>query len=208
MFRGTIPGFADDHNDVEQRLISKNDWYVYNFHSHFIFGCYSGEKRLVSTLRLVHHSHHELAVSHSRRAGPSQPGPARPCQGLKVDMRIALRRRGGPSVLASSINIVHALVRVFSVDCSNNMYDLSINKLYILLGNLYICPHNRKVFVRMVILFYPATSARVHFTKCDHCATAASFRRWLAPVVGAFLTVAYRWSIAGTGSVDPRNLHF
>ena len=132
----------------------------------------------------------------SRRAGPSQPGPARPCQGLKVDMRIALRRRGGPSVLASSINIVHCtcLVRVFSVDCSNNMYDLSINKLYILLGNLYICPHNRKVFVRMVILFYPATSARVHFTKCDHCATAASFRRWLAPVVGAFLTVAYRWS--------------
>ena len=86
------------------------------------------------------------------------------------------------------------LVRVFSVDCSNNMYDLSINKLYILLGNLYICPHNRKVFVRMVILFYPATSARVHFTKCDHCATAASFRRWLAPVVGAFLTVAYRLS--------------
>ena len=143
---------------------------------------------------IPHHSHHELAVSHSRRAGPSQPGPARPCQGLKVDMRIALRRRGGPSVLASSINICTCLVRVFSVDCSNNMYDLSINKLYILLGNLYICPHNRKVFVRMVILFYPATSARVHFTKCDHCATAASFRRWLAPVVGAFLTVAYRWS--------------
>ena len=195
MFRGAIPGFADDHDDVEQRLISKNDWYVYNFHSQFIFGCYSGEKRLVSTLRLVHHSHHELAVSHSRRAGPSQPGPARPCQGLKVDMRIALRRRGGPSVLASSINIVHALFVYFLlITSSNNMYDLSINKLYILLGNLYICPHNRKVFVRMVILFYPATSARVHFTKCDHCATAASFRRWLAPVVGAFLTVAYRWS--------------
>ena len=68
---GAIPGFADDHDDVEQRLISKNDWYVYNFHSQFIFGCYSGEKRLFSTLRLVvvHHSHHELAVSHSRRAG-------------------------------------------------------------------------------------------------------------------------------------------
>ena len=49
----------------------------------------------------------------SRRAGPSQPGPARPCQGLKVDMRIALRRRGGPSVLASSINIVHALFVYF-----------------------------------------------------------------------------------------------
>ena len=191
MFRGAIPGFADDHDDVEQRLISKNDWYVYNFHSQFIFGCYSREKRLVSTLRLVHHSHHELAVSHSIAPRRPQPawGPARPCQGLKVDMRIALRRRGGPSVLAST-----CLVRVFSVDCSNNMYDLSINKLYILLGNLYICPHNRKVFVRMVILFYPATSARVHFTKCDHCATAASFRRWLAPVVGAFLTVAYRLS--------------
>ena len=113
LFRGAIPGFADDHDDVEQRLISKNDWYVYNFHSQFIFGCYSGEKRLVSTLRLVHHSHHELAVSHSRRAGPSQPGPARPCQGLKVDMRIALRLRGGPSVLASSINIVHALFVYF-----------------------------------------------------------------------------------------------
>ena len=52
----------------------------------------------------------------SRRAGPSQPGPERPCQGLKVDMRIALRRRGGPSVLAStfsSINIVHALFVYF-----------------------------------------------------------------------------------------------
>ena len=68
---GAIPGFADDHDDVEQRLISKNDWYVYNFHSQFIFGCYSGEKRLVSTLRLVHHSHQELAVSHSRRAAPA-----------------------------------------------------------------------------------------------------------------------------------------
>ena len=193
MFRGAIPGFADDHDDVEQRLISKNDWYVYNFHSQFIFGCYSGEKRLVSTLRLVHHSHHELAVSHSRRAGPSQPGPARPCQGLKVDMRIALRRRGGPSVLASSINIVHALFVYFllivAIICT-----IYRSTNFILLGNLYICPHNRKVFVRMVILFYPATSARVHFTKCDHCATAASFRRWLAPVVGAFLTVAYRWS--------------
>ena len=131
----------------------------------------------------------------SRRAGPSQPGPARPCQGLKVDMRIALRRRGGPSVLAGLVVLtLYMPCSCISVDCSNNMYDLSINKLYILLGNLYICPHNRKVFVRMVILFYPATSARVHFTKCDHCATAASFRRWLAPVVGAFLTVAYRWS--------------
>ena len=114
MFRGAIPGFADDHDDVEQRLISKNDWYVYNFHSQFIFGCYSGEKRLVSTLRLVHHSHHELAVSHSIAPRRPQPAwPARPCQGLKVDMRIALRRRGGPSVLASSINIVHALFVYF-----------------------------------------------------------------------------------------------
>ena len=75
------------------------------------------EKRDLSqpSLRLVHHSHHELAVSHSiaPRRPHSQPGPARPCQGLKVDMRIALRRRGGPSVLASSINIVHALFVYF-----------------------------------------------------------------------------------------------
>ena len=191
MFRGAIPGFADDHDDVEQRLISKNDWYVYNFHSQFIFGCYSGEKRLVSTLILIMNSQ---SRTRSRRAGPSQPGPARPCQGLKVDMRIALRRRGGPSVLASSINIVHALFVYFLLIVAIICTIYRSTNFIILLGNLYICPHNRKVFVRMVILFYPATSARVHFTKCDHCATAASFRRWLAPVVGAFLTVAYRWS--------------
>ena len=54
-----------------------------------------------------------ILIMNSLRAGPSQPGPARPCQGLKVDMRIALRRRGEPSVLASSINIVHALFVYF-----------------------------------------------------------------------------------------------
>ena len=131
----------------------------------------------------------------SRHAGPSQPGPARPCQGLKVDMRIALRRRGGPSVLASSINIVHALFVYFllivAIICT--IYR-STNFIYYWEICIFDPIYNRKVFVRMVILFYPATSARVHFTKCDHCATAASFRRWLAPVVGAFLTVAYRWS--------------
>ena len=51
----------------------------------------------------------------------------------------------------------------FLLICSN-MYNLLINKLYILRGNLYICPHNRKVCVTMVILFYPATRAHVHFT--------------------------------------------
>ena len=49
--------------------------------------------------------------SQSRTRSPAWPCAA--CQGLKVDMRIALRRRGGPSVLASSINIVHALFVYF-----------------------------------------------------------------------------------------------
>ena len=85
--------------------------------------------------------------------------------------------------------------RVFSVEYSN-MYNLSINELCILRGNVHICPHNCIVCVRMVISFYPATRTRVHFTKCDHSVpeTAASFRRWPGPVVWAFLTVACRWS--------------
>ena len=86
--------------------------------------------------------------------------------------------------------------RVFSVEYSN-MYNLSINELCILRRNLYICPHNCIVCVRMVISFYPAT--RIHVPAFQsrsaiilcHC---ASFRRWPGPVVWAFLTVAYRWS--------------
>ena len=64
---------------------------------------------------IPHHSHHELAVSHSRRAGPSQPGPARPCQGLKVDMRIALRRRGAADhqCWLVVLTFVHALFVYF-----------------------------------------------------------------------------------------------
>ena len=141
-----------------------------------------------------------ILIMNSQSRTLAAPAPASlalrgPCQGLKVDMRIALRRRGGPSVLASSINIVHALFVYFllivAIICT--IYR-STNFIYY----WEICifaPIIAKYLFRMVILFYPATSARVHFTKCDHCATAASFRRWLAPVVGAFLTVAYRrWS--------------
>ena len=87
--------------------------------------------------------------------------------------------------------------RIFSVEYSN-MYNLSINELCtsILRGNLYICPHNCIVCVRMVISFYPATRIHVHFSHevRSFCATCASFRRWPGPVVWAFLTVAYRWS--------------
>ena len=57
--------------------------------------------------------------------------------------------------------------RIFSVEYSN-MYNLSINelctRLSILRGNLYICPHNCIVCVRMVISFYPATRIHVHFS--------------------------------------------
>ena len=79
-FRGAIAGFADDHDDVEQRL-SNNDWYVYNFHSHFCCWCVFQEKRDLSQLNTqdsdsyIMNSH---AVSHSHRAGISQPGPG-PC---------------------------------------------------------------------------------------------------------------------------------
>ena len=70
-------------------------------------------------------------------------------------------------------NIV--FVRVFSVEYSN-MYNLSISELCtsILRGNLYICPHNCIVCVRMVISFYPATRIHVHFSHevRSFCATA------------------------------------
>ena len=72
--------------------------------------------------------------------------------------------------------------RVFSVEYSN-MYNLSINELCtsILRGNLYICPHNCIVCVRMVISFYPATRIHVHFSHemRSFCATAP------APASGA-----------------------
>ena len=65
--------------------------------------------------------------------------------------------------------------RIFSVEYSN-MYNLSINELCtsILRGNLYICPHNCIVCVRMVISFYPATRIHVHFSHevRSFCATA------------------------------------
>ena len=69
-------------------------------------------------------------------------------------------------------------VRVFSVEYSN-MYNLSINELCILRGNMYIFPHNCIVCVRMVISFYPATRSHVHFSRevRSFCATAPASGR-------------------------------
>ena len=96
-------------------------------------------------------------------------------------------------MLASS-SIKHCIFCVFSVEYSN-MYNLSINELCILRGNLYICPHNCIVCVRMVISFYPATRTRAFQSRsATILCQCASFRHWPGPVVWAFLTVAYRWS--------------
>ena len=119
-----------------------------------------GRKECLNTLRLVHH---ELAVSHSHRATPS-PSP-QPSGVEGVDLCASVEAADHQCWLVVVSNIV--IFCVFYVDYSN-MYNLSINELYILRGNLYIFPHNRIVCVRMVILFYPATRARVHFMKCDH----------------------------------------
>ena len=76
-FRGSVAGFADDHDDVKQRL-GNNDWYIYHyFYSQFISGCViREEKRLVSTL-----SDSYIMNSQSRtRTAPAWP--VRPCQGL------------------------------------------------------------------------------------------------------------------------------
>ena len=72
-------------------------------------------------------------------------------------------------MLASSIVSNIVFFGVFSVEYSN-MYNLSINELCILRGNLYICPHNCIVCVRMVISFYPATrdSRAFQSRSCDH----------------------------------------
>ena len=84
---------------------------------------------------------------------------------------LALRRRDHQCWLVVVSNIVFFCV--FSVEYSN-MYNLSINELCILRGNLYICPHNCIVCVRMVISFYPATRIHVHFSHevRSFCATA------------------------------------
>ena len=79
--------------------------------------------------------------------------------------------------------------RVFSVEYSN-MYNLSINELCILRGNLYICPHNCIVCVRMVISFYPAHS----HSRAFQSRSVIILCHWPGPVVWAFLTVAYRRS--------------
>ena len=142
----------------------------------------------LNTLRLIMNSQ-----SHIRTApAPGQqawPWPVRSCQrlrgeGLTNNYELALLKaaRRTISVGYRGYSIIKQTLSFF-VDCSN-MYNWSINELYILLGNLYICSHNRKVCVRMVILFYPATRACVHFTRCDHCVllpltSGAGPARWL-----------------------------
>ena len=150
----------------------------------FIFGSF-GRKECLNTPRPVHH---ELAVTVSHRATPILSPQLSGVEG--VDFEEADHQ----CWLVVVSNIV--FFRVFSVEYSNN---LSINELCtsILRGNLYICPHNCIVCVRMAISFYPATRIHVHFSHevRSFCATScASFRRWPGPVVWAFLTVAYRWS--------------
>ena len=87
-FRGAIAGFADDHDDDEQRL-SNNDWYVYNFHSQFIFGCVFHEKRDSSQhsgLRLV-----RTSWTRSLALAPHRPQPAWPMRGRVRGWRVDLR---------------------------------------------------------------------------------------------------------------------
>ena len=100
---------------------------LFVFSLQFIFGSF-GRKECLNTPRPVHH---ELAVTVSHCATPI-PSP----QLSGVDL--CQRWGGGPSVLASS-SIKHYIFCVFSVEYSN-MYNLSINELSILRGNLYICP--------------------------------------------------------------------
>ena len=166
-FRAAVAGFADDHDDVRPPINKDSATMTGTFIIIFILNLFlvvlfGRKETCLNTLRLVHH---ELAVSHSHRAGPS-PSPST-LRGWGVDLHgLSVEAAEYQCWLEVVSNIV--IVRVFSVVCSN-MYNVSINELYILRGNLYICAHNRKVCVRMIIVFYPATRARVHFTKCDRC---------------------------------------
>ena len=107
--------------------------------------------------------------SRSRTAPP--PFPALNSRGWRGLTYASVEEADHQCWLVVVSNIV--FFRVFSVEYSN-MYNLSINELCILRGNLYICPHNCIVCVRMVISFYPATRIHVHFSHevRSFCATA------------------------------------
>ena len=107
--------------------------------------------------------------SRSRTAPP--PFPALNSQGWRGLTYASVEEADHQCWLVVVSNIV--FFRVFSVEYSN-MYNLSINELCILRGNLYICPHNCIVCVRMVISFYPATRIHVHISHDvrSFCATA------------------------------------
>ena len=137
---------------------------LFVFSLQFIFGSF-GRKECLNTPRPVHH---ELAVTVSHRATPIPALNSRGWRGLTY---ASVEEADHQCWLVVVSNIV--FVRVFSVEYSN-MYNLSINELCILRGNLYICPHNCIVCVRMVISFYPATRIHVHFSHevRSFCATA------------------------------------
>ena len=140
--QGAVPGcscwlcFADDHDDVEQRL-GNNDSYIYHyFYSQFIiFGCVIREKRDLS-------QHSQTRTSWTRSLALAPARPVRPCQGLRGWLCASVEAADHQCWL---VVFKHCKFCVFSVDYGSNMYNSSIHELYILSENLYICPHNRKV---------------------------------------------------------------
>ena len=147
--------------------------------------CYSGEKS-ASTLADPY-----IMNSQSRSRTAPPPFPALNSRGWRGLTYASVVEADHQCWLVVVSNIV--FFRVFSVEYCN-MYNLSINELCILRGNLYICPHNCIVCVRMVISLYPATRTAFQSRSAIILCHCASFRRWPGPVVWAFLTVAYRWS--------------
>ena len=121
------------------------------------FGCVIREKRVPQHFqtRTSWTRSHGLAPRHA------PPFPALNSRGWRGLTYASVEEADHQCWLVVVSNIV--FFRVFSVEYSN-MYNLSINELCILRENMYICPHNCIVCVRMVISFYPATRTHVHFS--------------------------------------------
>ena len=140
---------------------------LFVFSLQFIFGSF-GRKECLATLPDPY-----IMNSQSRSRTAPPPFLALNSRGWRGLTYASVEEADHQCWLVVVSNIV--FVRVFSVEYSN-MYNLSINELCtsILRGNLYICPHNCIVCVRMVISFYPATRIHVHFSHevRSFCATA------------------------------------
>ena len=152
------------------RSKTRQQWlvgYIYHYlYSHCnLFLVHSGEKS-ASTLPDPY-----IMNSQSRSRTAPPPFPALNFRGWRGLTYASVEEADHQCWLVVVSNIV--FFHVFSVEYSN-MYNLSINELCILRGNLYICPHNCIVCVRMVISFYPATRIHVHFSHevRSFCATA------------------------------------